>query len=266
MQWEQLPAPEFAKAVRQTGVCVVSMGVLEKHSEHLPVGTDVLNGHRVVCMAAEKEPAVVFPPFYFGQINEARCYPGCLTVKPALLIDLIQNVCDEIGRNGFRKIILCNGHGGNGYLLPLLAQCSLWEEKPYQIYVTDSFTVPGQEAEWQAVLDTKVHGHGCECETSIMLANYPELVRMDRVPRKPALPLKRLAHLKSLYTGIWWYGDNPDHYAGDARRATAAKGKILRAMLVNKLAKYIRIVKKDKGAMALSREFFRRERALRGRA
>ena len=101
MRWEHLTAPEFARAVRQTGVCVVSMGVLEKHSDHLPLGTDVLNGHRIVCLAAEREPAVVFPPFYFGQISEGRCYPGCLTLKPTLLLDLIEGVCDEIGRNGF---------------------------------------------------------------------------------------------------------------------------------------------------------------------
>ena len=263
MRWEHLTAPEFARAVRQTGVCVVSMGVLEKHSDHLPLGTDVLNGHRIVCLAAEREPAVVFPPFYFGQISEGRCYPGCLTLKPTLLLDLIEGVCDEIGRNGFKKVILCNGHGGNSHMLRFIAQCSLWEEKPYQLYVTDSFTVPERQAEWDAALETKVHGHACECETSISLTNHPELVKMDRIPRKAALPLKRLAHLKTVYTGNWWYADNPDHYAGDARPATAAKGRVLRGMLVDKLARYIRVVKKDKVAPALSREFFRRERRLR---
>ena len=83
MQWEHLTATDFAAAARDTGVCILSIGVLEKHSEHLPLGTDFLNGHRVACMAAEKEPAVVFPPFYFGQIYEARCFPGTITLKPA---------------------------------------------------------------------------------------------------------------------------------------------------------------------------------------
>jgi creatinine amidohydrolase len=45
MQWEELTASDFATAVRETGVCVVAMGVIEKHSEHLPLGTDFLLGH-----------------------------------------------------------------------------------------------------------------------------------------------------------------------------------------------------------------------------
>ena len=57
MQWEQLTATEFAAAVRETGVCVIAMGVVEKHSEHLPLGTDYLFGHAIACRAAEIEPA-----------------------------------------------------------------------------------------------------------------------------------------------------------------------------------------------------------------
>jgi creatinine amidohydrolase/Fe(II)-dependent formamide hydrolase-like protein len=56
-------------------------------------------------MAAELEPAVVFLPFYFGQIYEARCFPGAVTLRLTLLIELIQGVLDEIGRNGFQKIV-----------------------------------------------------------------------------------------------------------------------------------------------------------------
>ncbi|MGC9396987.1 MAG: creatininase family protein [Anaerolineae bacterium] len=55
MQWENLTVSAFAEAVRKTGVCVIAMGVLEKHSEHLPLGTDFLNAHKIACLAAEKE-------------------------------------------------------------------------------------------------------------------------------------------------------------------------------------------------------------------
>ena len=37
MQWENLTAPDFQKAVEETGVCVIAMGVVEKHGEHLPL-------------------------------------------------------------------------------------------------------------------------------------------------------------------------------------------------------------------------------------
>ena len=56
MQWENLTAGEFKKAMENTGVCIIAMGVLEKHGDHLPLGTDFLNGHKLACLAAEKEP------------------------------------------------------------------------------------------------------------------------------------------------------------------------------------------------------------------
>jgi creatinine amidohydrolase len=61
MQWEQLTADDFRQAVADTGVCLLALGVLERHSTHLPLGTDMLNAHRIACLAAEREPAVVFP-------------------------------------------------------------------------------------------------------------------------------------------------------------------------------------------------------------
>jgi len=258
MQWEELTATEFGEAVRDTGVCVIAMGVVEKHSEHLPLGTDYLVGHKIACLAAEQEPAVVFPPFYLGQIYEARCFPGTVTIKPTVLLECIQGVFDEIGRNGFEKIVIYNAHGGNTHLLHFLAQCSLWEEKPYCLYMPTRPLTPERAEEWEALRETSYGGHACENETCVVLGTYPELVKMERVPAEPADPLKRMEHLPPTYTGIWWYGDHPDHYAGDAHTATEEKGKTLVRLAKESLAEYIAAVKADEVVPALSEEFFRR--------
>ena len=265
MQWEQLTAPDFARAARETGVCVLAMGVLERHSDHLPLGTDMLNSHKIACLAAEREPAIVFPPWYFGQIYEARCFPGCLTIRPTLLIELIESVCAEIARNGIKKIVLFNGHGGNTHLFRFLAQSTLWEEKPYALYLPDGRLTPERQEVWHATLETEHHGHACECETSVTLANYPELVKMERVPA-PEVGAARgnLDHLPPTFAGISWYGNYPEHYAGDARPATAEKGRTLVDLQVQTLAEYLAAVKADTAVPALNAEFFRRERALRG--
>jgi creatinine amidohydrolase len=256
MQWEQLTATDFANAVRDTGVCILPLGVLEKHSEHLPLGTDYLVGHRVACLAAEREPAVVFPPFYFGQIYEARCFPGAFTVAPGLLLELLQSVLDEIGRNGFRKIILFNAHGGNTHFLRFLAQAQLWERKPYSLYMPVQWLSPEAEKQWAAMRSTDYGGHACEEETSLVLGIHPELVKMDRVPEHPARPLGRMGSLPPTYTGIWWYADYPDHYAGDAHSATREKGKFLIDAMADNLAGYITAVKADTVVPALEEQFF----------
>jgi creatinine amidohydrolase len=258
MQWEQLTATDFANAVHETGVCILPLGVLEKHSEHLPLGTDYLIGHRLACLAAEREPAVVFPPFYFGQIYEARCFPGAFTVPPSLLLELLQSVLDEIGRNGFKKIILFNAHGGNTHFLRFLAQAQFWEQKPYTLYMPTRGLSPEAEKQWAAMRSTDFGGHACEEETSLVLGIHPELVKMDRVPERPARPLGRMGSLPPTYTGAWWFADYPDHYAGDARSATRKKGKFLINAMADNLAKYITAVKADTVVPALEEEFFNR--------
>jgi len=263
MQWEHLTSDEFHLAVQATGVCIIAMGVVERHSTHLPLGTDYLSGHAIACLAAEKEKAVVFPPFYFGQIYEARCFPGTITIKPTLLMDLVQGVLDEIGRNGFKKVILLNAHGGNEHFLPFLAQCSLWEKKPYSIYLYTRELSPEREQEWQSLLETPEHGHACECESSVLMASYPELVDMSNVSPHPSTALHRLSHLPANYSGIWWYADYPEHYAGDARAASIEKGQRLRQIQVDAFAEYIKAVKADQVIPALEKEFFERESKLR---
>ena len=264
MQWELLTAPEFQRAVRDTEVCVIGMGVLEKHSEHLPLGTDYINAHEIVRLACEKEPAVAFPPFYFGQIYEARCFPGALTICPTLLVELIQSVFDEIGRNGFRKIVIFNGHGGNTHLLHFMAQCALWEEKPYSIYLHSRGALSEERlARWRETVDESRAGHAGEMETSLSLSHMPDAVRMDQVPPAPANPLGRMDHLSGAFSGIGWYANYPEHYAGDARFALAAEGQVLVEIAVESLAEFIAAVKADEVAPSLTAEFFARERGLR---
>jgi creatinine amidohydrolase len=259
MQWENLTSPDFQRAVAETGVCIIAMGVMERHGDHLPLGTDFLNGHRIACLAAEREPAVVHPPFYFGQIYEAAIYPGTITLPPRLLLEVIGAVFDEIGRNGFRKIVVYNAHGGNGHLLPLLAQFALAEEKPYCLYLpADNALDAARRRRWRRLLATPHHGHACECETSISLANHPELVHPERIPATPGDARERLAHLPPTFTGVHWYAQYPEHYAGDARAATREKGLALRQLLVDGLADYLAAVKADRAVPALQQEFFRR--------
>ena len=81
---------------------------------------------------------------------------------------------------------------------------------------------------------------------------------MDRVPKEPGTALKRMEALPATFTGIGWYSNYPDHYAGDARTATEAKGRVFRDLLVDSLAEYIAAVKADKVVPCLQEEFFRR--------
>lgn len=265
MQWENLSTPQFAEAVRRSeGVCLVPIGVIEKHGDHLPLGTDLFIARTLALQAAEHEPAVVFPPYYFTQIFEARHTPGTIAIQSQVMYDLLQATCDEIARNGLKKIILVNAHGGNRHFLQHFIMLQLEQPRDYVVYLPrpDVWARDeAYEAAWAQLRQSTIRDeHAGESETSLMLAIAPELVDTSMLPTDEGVALERLAHLESakLYTAIGWYADFPHHYSGRGEFGTAEKGEFIIADRVRKLATLIRIVKEDSVASALQAEFFTR--------
>jgi creatinine amidohydrolase len=267
MLWEELTSDEFAKAVVDCGrTCVLPLGVLERHGPHLPLGTDMLIAHHVAAQAAEREPAVVFPQWFFGKIFTARCFPGTITLPPKMLVELLLELFDEIGRNGFTKIVAYNGHGGNRDLLKYLLRSQLAEEKPYKIYTLFYDEGLNDEARerLEQVWESPVGEHADERESSLMMTFRPDLVKMDALGGRVAEPLARLDHIKPGQTSFDWYANYPEHYAGDARSASVEKGNAFSEAMIDGLARFISTVKNDTVVAELADEFFRREREIRG--
>lgn len=254
MRWENLTVPDFAKAVAQCqGVGVIPVGVIEPHASHLPLGTDMLAAHWTACQAAEQEPAIVFPAYPWGINHEGAHLPGAVVLRRELAFALLENLCDEMGRNGLKKIVLLSGHGGNRHFLPLFVQTLMEQERQYCVYYAQlPFFEKAKE-----VLETTETGHACEAETSTMLHVAPELVKMEEVPPQPFTSLKRNADLTAVgaYSPVDWYAMYPWMYVGDARPATAAKGKVLAEHRVAALVRLLRAIKQDQVTAALMAEF-----------
>ena len=77
----------------------------------------------------------MFPEYYFGQIFEAKHEPGTIAYSTQLQLELLQETTDEMARNGCKKIVIVNGHGGNENLLPFFAQTQLEKPHDYVVYV-----------------------------------------------------------------------------------------------------------------------------------
>src|SRR5882724_8897004 len=126
VKWEELTAGDFVTALKQSGgTCVLPFGIIEKHGPQLPLGTDLINVRYATMHGVAKEYAIVFPEYYFGQIFEARHEPGTMAYSQRLQLELLQETTDEMGRNGCKKIVIVNGHGGNNHLLPYFAQSQM---------------------------------------------------------------------------------------------------------------------------------------------
>jgi len=257
MRWENLTGPGFEAGVAQAqGVCIIPIGVLEYHGPHLPLGTDMLYSYAVACAAAEQETAIVYPAYHFGVNVETKHFPGGVSIREELLMALLENICDEIGRNGLKKIVLLSGHGGNRYFLPHFVLMMLDKAKNYVPFYVQHLD---HSAAAKQVLETTVDWHAGESETSVMRYCHPELVNMDALDSEQWWsPQGRLDHLPGLYTPADWSANFPDHCAGDARIATAEKGKALFEADVADLARHLAAVKADDMAAAVYAEFGQR--------
>jgi creatinine amidohydrolase len=258
-KWEEFTSPDFAEAVKAAeGVCVVPVGVLERHGTHLPLGTDLQVVRAIALGAAELEPAVVFPEFFFSQVHEVKTHPGAVALPQQLILALLDNVCEEIARNGLRKIVLLNGHGGNRFLLATFMTMMLERPRDFTLYLLGTETwwgAAGEDPTWREMMVSEFDEHAGEQETSFVLAARSDLVRMDRLS-PPATPRGRLAHLPPRSTATWWNADFPDHYAGDATHATVEKGQYLMRFAVERVAEILGAIKADTAAAELEREFF----------
>ena len=210
MLWENLREEEFRPMLDRTHrVCAMAIGCLEKHGQHLPLGTDTLKGGRILEMASEREEVCVFPKMFLGDLQGAQAHPagdgshyGYVALSAELLLALMRELCDEIGRNGFTKILLFSSHGGNNGFLANFLRAVRDTVKDYEVFsfynklvmpkdilghvaehgreslpgLTDSDIAYLEDCVARGVVD----GHAGFGETALVMGTYPELVRLDR--------------------------------------------------------------------------------------
>jgi creatinine amidohydrolase len=251
--WEELTGPDFIQAIHQSqGVCVLPFGIIEKHGPHLPLGTDLLDVRFAVSNAVKQEYAVVFPQYYFGQIFEAQQQPGTVAYSLTTQLTLLQETVKEMARNGCKKILIANGHGGNDSLLPLFAQAQLATPRDYVVYVL----VHPHPTAGGPPLHSSIDMHAGESETSLMLIARPDLVHMDRATQESGADQKRLDLPNGVYTGIWWYARFPNHYSGDGAAGNKEYGEFNQKAWSSQIAEAIKSIKADQESLKLQNQFF----------
>jgi len=210
--------------------------------------------------AVKSEYAVVFPDYFYGQINEARHQPGTFALPSDIIYKLLEATCDEIARNGFDKIVILNGHGGNPEFLHFFMQSLLNKRHNYAVYL---YSPEREDADYNKQYrqmhksPTANDQHAGESETSVLMYYRPDLMRMDRAANESGADQKR-SDLPSLYTPIWWYSSYPNHYAGEGDKATAEFGKFITDHEISSFIKALKEVKEDTKTIPLQNEFFDR--------
>lgn len=260
MKWENMTPKALAEARDATdGVCVIPLGCLERHGNHMPVGTDILCAMRILERASEIEPFVIFPFMPFGAIGGAKHLLGTIALSGELLQKLLLEIFDEVARNGFRKIVLANGHGGNSALVSYLELQVIPEKKRgYVLYTLPKFGMFGMtDADRRYIRErfgtACCENHGAEVETSLTMACAPGTVRLgeecgEQTGKRGMTDNLKAADVRSEF---WWFADYPGNYTETPDGANLAEGEWLLETFAQRAAVSIRAVKEDRSAPKL---------------
>ncbi|MFO0816506.1 MAG: creatininase family protein [Pirellulales bacterium] len=209
---------------------VIPVAALEQHGRHMPLFTDsMLLGEVVRRVKEQREVAdkVLFTPLqWLGNSEHHLDFPGTMSASPRVYLDLLRDMAENFLFNGFRRILILNGHGGN--IVP--AQQAFFElRQKYRdrndlcLVTTTYWTLGGQPHLVDPAIKQQQMGHACEWETSMMLRINPHLVG----DLSQTAPVSFGVGLSPAHRG-WITKDRtePGHI-GDPRYATAEKGETI---------------------------------------
>src|SRR6266516_1055321 len=108
MNWMQVEA-----YLKHDDRAVLPLGSTEQHS-YLRLTVDCILPERVAAEAAEPLGIPVFPVLAYGVTPYFREFPGSISLRVETHLGVVRDILDGMAHSGFRRIMLCNGHGGNG--------------------------------------------------------------------------------------------------------------------------------------------------------
>lgn len=243
------------------GVAVIPLASIESHGPHLPLGNDILALETIVERVIAKEAVAVLPTLSYSSVVEARMLPGAIHIPTDVLVSYVAAICDEAYRNGFDKIVLLHGHGGNYCLHQGFMKKVLEEEKPYAVYSIPVFGDKGPEIKAMCNSETD---HACEEETSISLASHPEFVWLKRLGKK-TFPGKARPDVGAAATPVDWTAMHPEMVVGRPQLATRGKGEEMLAIWEQEVVSILRKIKKDNLTIASLRDYTKRANQCRGK-
>jgi creatinine amidohydrolase len=229
--------------VRQTkwDVAVLPFGATEPHNYHMPYGTDVFQveeiGRRACAHAWNKGAKVLLlPAMPFGVNTNHLKVPGAVacSVTPTTLLKVIDDMCDSLDRQGIRKLVLLNGHGGNE-LKPLSRE--LHHRTKVFICVCDWYRVA---ADLYPEIFTHPGEHADEMETSMGLHLFPQFMKMELAGpgTMNKTPFEAINKGWVSITRPWHLLTN-DTGAGDPSQGSAEKAKRLLDVVVPRIGDFL---------------------------
>ena len=226
MLLQELTWPDIGNLSRDIPV-VIPVAALEQHGHHMPVFTDSLLVGEVVRRvgAAMADRVLIAPLMWLGNSHHHIDFPGTLSARPRVYLDLLNDLAENLIGHGFRRIVFVNGHGGN--ITP--GKQAIFEirqrhrDRSDLLLLFASYWDHAEPSAGRADLVQSQMGHACEWETSMMMRLAPQLVgQISSLPEVPS------GNAFDPVARAWTTRDRTEPgYLGNPRAATAEKGEAL---------------------------------------
>jgi creatinine amidohydrolase len=255
--WSDLTTRDFAR--RQASgqalrtVAVLPVAATEQHGPHLPLNVDATLADGIIAASLAHLPesldVLFLPTQAVGKSNEHLRFPGTLTLSAETLIRLWTEIGESVARAGVRKLVLFNAHGGQVSVMDIVAR-DLRTRCDLLVYSVNWYDLPlGDDVNGLFPPEEHRFGiHAGEIETSMMLALQPEQVDMSQArdfrstSQDRAQAFEILGNGRSAKLGWQMQDYHPQGAAGNASRATAAKGQAVVQAAGHQLARLLQEV------------------------
>jgi creatinine amidohydrolase len=247
MRYEELSQLQVDALDRAKTVLVIPLGSVEQHGHHMPLGTDTMLAHALSLAAAEQSGGrvVVLPPPWYGFSAHHMKFPGSITLSHTTLMAVVEDIVASLKVHGFTRVLLINGHGGNGGVVDVLA--SVLGHKHYgkmRIAGLTYFALAAQAIARLRRSEPGGMGHACEFETAMIMHIRPDLVAADKArtiypdPGSPYLSTD-LLRAGAVKTYLDFKDLSPHGTLGDPSLASPEKGAEFFAAVVAELVGFM---------------------------
>lgn len=167
LAWQQSP----------TRIAVLPVGSCEQHGGRLPLLTDTILAEYFAARLAASLDAVQLPPLAYATSHEHTGYRGSFSLRPETAMAVIRDLLDNLEQQGFARVVVVNGHGGNFFLGPVLRDRNA-QDRPLKALMVECSGRSGPTPEGGEL-------HAGASEIARLMAIRPDLVG----PVAAALPV-----------------------------------------------------------------------------
>ena len=226
-RWGESPWPRIAGLDRSRVVAILPVGAVEAHGPHLPLATDVVIAEAMAASAARRladeglEP-LLLPALSYTPAPFAAGFPGTLSIRPATLTALVEDVAAAVAAYGAAALAVANAHLDPEHLGALHTACERAAAGGLKVAFPDL-----TRRRWAERLTEEFRSGACHAgryEGSIVLAARPELVRRELAATLAPHPVSLS---RAIRAGVRTFEEagGEDAYFGDPAAATAEEGR-----------------------------------------